>query len=39
MILMKEEELTKRNLILDSPLNELSEHGIRADEESQPFAP
>ena len=38
MIAMKEEELTRRNLILDDPLNDLSEPAIRVDEESQPFA-
>jgi hypothetical protein len=31
MISMKEEELTKRNLIVDYPLNDLSEHDIKAD--------
>jgi len=31
MIAMKEEELTKRNLIVDSPLNNLSEHDIKED--------
>jgi len=28
---MKEEELTKRNLIVDYPLNNLSEHDIKED--------
>ena len=31
MIARKEEELTKRNLIVDYPLNNLSENDIKVD--------